>query len=175
MKKLSLALLLFLLAAVTVHAETIAMTTAGQITCTGQKSPNEVTINLTAWNWESSLSISSTGAVGKTSLSSIVVNKPFDDCTSAMLQSFFNGAKVTTVLIEQSKPVGGSSALPVAEVKLTNAYLSSYSISGTQSTQATESWTLIFDKICVTTYGITISGSSSAGATVCYAGGVPTS
>ena len=167
MKKLSLVLALLCLIAVKAQAaDTISMTTGNQIRCTGQSSNS---ITLTGWSWGSTAPVSSSNlgiVIGKVNLSQITLNKVFDPCSTSMLTIYFDDGKLGTVVIEQFKP-NGFNTVPVAEVTLTNAYIDSYSVGGTSSSPASETWTLSFDKVCVTTYGVTPTGGSQAGATTC--------
>jgi type VI protein secretion system component Hcp len=164
MKKLCLSLLPLCLSAAMAHAaDTVTMTTSNQIACSGQSTN---TISLTAWQWGTSSTVASNG-LGKPSLSSITLSKSFDDCSAPMLNALFAGTRLTSILIEQAKPSGNTTA-PLAEITLTNAYITSYSVGGSSASSPTESWALSFDKICVTTYGQTATGQSSAGSTVCY-------
>jgi type VI protein secretion system component Hcp len=104
-------------------------------------------------------------------LSQIAFAKSFDKCTSSMLQAYFEKKVISTVVIEQSKPGPSATLIPLAEVTLTNAYIASYGIVGNTTTEATETWTLSFDKICVTTYGQLPDGAPGPGTTVCYYSG----
>jgi type VI protein secretion system component Hcp len=168
MKKLSLVLALLCLVAVKAKAaDTVSMTTNNQIKCTGQSSNS---ITLTGWSWGSAAPVSSSAlgiVIGKVNPSQITLNKVFDPCSTPMLTIYFNDGRLGTVVIEQYKS-NGINTLPVAEVTLTNAYIASYSVGGTSSSPASETWTLSFDKVCVTTYGVTPTGASQAGTTACY-------
>jgi type VI protein secretion system component Hcp len=145
--------------------QTIAMTTNNQIVCTGQTSNS---ITLTSWSWGTTdIGISPSGTGGKVTLSQVMVSKAFDGCSPAMLKIYFGDGRLGTVLIEQKK-TQGTTALPVAEVTLTNAVIAAYTVGGSSSNAASETWALSFDKVCVTTYGVTATGASQAGTTVCY-------
>ncbi|MGB8259640.1 MAG: type VI secretion system tube protein Hcp [Terracidiphilus sp.] len=172
MKRLSLFLLLLSLGVAAGRAaENITMTTNGQIGCPGAPPvPSTTTISLASWNWGSNDTFSPGAAGGyKLTLSQIALTKQFDACTTAMLGAYFKGAPIKSVEIDQSKTTNGSAPpVPVAKVVLTNAFLASYGVGGTADSPATEFWTLSFEKICVTTYGQTVTGQSDPGTTVCY-------
>jgi type VI protein secretion system component Hcp len=172
MKKLCLFLFLFCLGSVTAHgADTITMTTAGQISCpSAGTAPASTTIHLTSWSWGSSDTTTASGAAGKVVLSQISLSKPFDACTARMLDLYFLGTSLGTVTIEQLAPNGASAPAPLAELTLTNAVFASYGVGGSTTAAAAENWTLSFDKICVTTYGVSPTGQSQAGTTICYGG-----
>jgi type VI protein secretion system component Hcp len=161
MKKLCLGVVLLGVCAAMANGETITMTTNNQIKCASPPA----TINLTSWQWGSAAQINpANGLVAKINLSQVVLTKTFDGCTSNMLNAYFDNKKLSTVVIEQTKVVSGSTVI-VAEVTLTNAFFSNYNVGGSTTSPASESWALSFDKICVATY----PGSANS-QTVCYSG-----
>lgn len=170
MRRFSLLVCLVFCALAAHAADTVVMTTKNLIVCDGQLA-NSNTITLSSWSWStSSPDVIGTGAAKTPALSQISLAKVFDKCTSSMLDAYFGKKVIATVVIEQAKAGPSATTVPLAEVTLTNAYIASYGIVGNTTTEATETWTLSFDKICVTTYGQLPDGAAGPGTTVCYGG-----
>jgi type VI protein secretion system component Hcp len=107
--------------------------------------------NAQAWSFGATdtLEIGGTGSgagTGKATTSNLVVQKMFDECSPLLFFDVTSGKVIKSVTLTQSD----KKDRPVMTVKLTNAILVSYQLSGTQAiVDPMESISFAFEKICI--------------------------
>jgi type VI protein secretion system component Hcp len=169
MKKLTLALLVFLPGAVSAHAAgyTLYIKAAG-IACT-LPVPSPVTsgsVSVNAWSWGAATPTSGSngGTItpGKPSLSQFSVSRITDECSAAFLDANLNGKHLDTVTMTQYQLNASNELVATMVVTLTNALLTSYSINGSTGSDPSEQLGFAFERICLANQ----TNKTSA----CYAG-----
>jgi type VI secretion system secreted protein Hcp len=97
--------------------------------------------------------------MGDASFTEITLTKPVDMASTALVDAMCNKANLKTVKIDFVKTDKGQPEVYL-KYELTNAFLSSWSISGTAGTRPVEILTLNYQKFTQTTYSL----ESDAGA-----------
>jgi type VI protein secretion system component Hcp len=143
-------------------ANSINMTVSG-LNCSVAGSQSPTAISLDSWTWGNQ----DDPTTGAPDLSQLSVVKTFDICSPDMLNFYLSETKLGTVTLTQTR--AGSSAI-LSEVVLTNAWFASYTVGGSATSPASETWTLSFDKVCVTINGLNSDGTIKQGSQVCYPG-----
>jgi len=157
---------LLLLYALPARASDIIDMTVSGLNCSGNGS-TPTAITLSGWSWGSTdTPPAGIASSGKIALSQFTVQKSFDTCSPDMLNLYLSETRLGTVTLSQTRNTAEHPV--VAQVVLTNAWFASYSVGGSQTSPASETWTLSFDKVCVSLYTQNPNGTSKLGSTVCY-------
>jgi type VI protein secretion system component Hcp len=167
MKKYAVVLLLCAVGSPSAHAASrILVLNIGSFTCSTTNFAGITEgLALQSWSWGASTPIAGanggTVRLGKPSLDLLVVNKATDKCSSELLGLNLKGQNSSTVTVTEYDldPTDGKFVAAIV-VKLTDALLAGYDISGSTTSAPAEILSFSFQKICVTNDSIT--------ATVCY-------
>jgi type VI protein secretion system component Hcp len=105
----------------------------------------------------------------KPSLSDLNIQRTFDPCSEALIQSFLSGKVMPTVtLIQYAKVTSNATPYAALTITLSNALINSYQISGSASLRPTESVAFTYSKVCVASVAQRPDGSLAQPVRVCY-------
>ena len=164
-------------------AQQVIMTTGGTVACTPQvtitPSPNQTTtvagFNPTSYSLGGSDQVQIGSGSGPTAsvpkLANLTVTKVFDQCSEPLISAMLHGSSLQTVTLMQLHTVGQVN-IPVMTITLTNAYVTSWSLSGSTAPASgngpQENFSFTYGNICVAHTAITTSGTVGTTTTHCY-------
>ncbi len=100
-------------------------------------------------------------------LQDLVITRDMDGCSAGVIKSFLSATRITNMTLIQYQPQGQRMYAAVT-IALTNAYIASYTVSGSTTVQAAETIDITYSKMCLTTVAMNSRGGLDSPQKVCY-------